>query len=221
MDDLPFKLMLYFILVGSLSVHEWAHAYMAYRLGDNTAERAGRLTLNPFAHIDVIGTVILPLFMLLASPGFAVIGWAKPVPFDPRNLKNRALGDILISMAGPASNLLICLGVSVIGGGVLRILPDVGPLFGFVIWINAILMLFNLIPIPPLDGSHVLKQVVRMREETYIRFAQWGFIMLLILINIPQFRHGLFIAIRFVFALFAILGGAIAGVAPESFFPSY
>lgn len=218
-NQLKHGLILYLILLGSLSVHEWAHAFAAHCLGDDTAAKQGRLTFNPLAHMDLFGTVLIPLAMILLSPGFAIIGWAKPVPFDPSNLRNRKWGDILISMAGPLSNLFICLLMALVGGVVLRFTPQAGDLLGMVIWINALLMVFNLLPIPPLDGSHVLKHLVRMSEETYIKFAQWGFVVLIVMINIPLFQVLIFKALSFVFAGFAVLGGSLAGVDPAVFIP--
>ena len=177
-------------LVVLLSFHEYAHAWMAHKCGDDTARMMGRMTINPIVHIDPIGTVFLPLMMLSLNPGFAIFGWAKPVPVNPANLTNRKRDDILISMAGPAMNVILAIvllavlrvaiempeGIS--GSAVVAQLPKIA-------FISMFLCLFNLIPVPPLDGSHVMRHVVGMSEETYRNIARFGFIIVLVVINIP------------------------------------
>jgi Zn-dependent protease len=144
------------VLVSSLTVHEAAHAWAADRLGDPTARRLGRLTLNPIAHIDPIGTLLFPI--LAAMTGLPLIGWAKPVPVDMRNLKAPRRDFALVAAAGPASNLLMAVaGAAVVapmtsgaGGSFVLAL-----LVGFVS-LNVLLALFNMLPVPPLDGGNVL-----------------------------------------------------------------
>ena len=204
-------IILYLILLGSLSVHEWAHAFVADKLGDYTPRSQGRVTLNPAAHIDLIGTVILPLVMILFNPGFAIFGWGKPVQINPRNFKQWKRDDILVSMAGPASNLVICLLAAVLGGIAMRFVPELYPLIKLVLLVNAILIVFNLVPIPPLDGSHVLKHAIGMSEETYMKLAAWGFVILLVLINLPPFRVVISNAMLVVTGTFARIASLIAG----------
>jgi Zn-dependent protease len=166
----------------AISVHESAHAWTANRCGDPTARMLGRISLNPIMHIDPVGTIVMPLIALVT--GFRVIGWAKPTPVDPRNFKNHVLDDILTSVAGPVSNFIVAggaLGVlfviaktSVEGHGLVQSMPFtfrggvaamggssfLVPLTLFMyelLFLNVILAVFNLIPIPPLDGSHVLR----------------------------------------------------------------
>ncbi|MEM1222201.1 MAG: site-2 protease family protein [Verrucomicrobiota bacterium] len=201
----------YLILLGSLSVHEWAHAYAADKLGDNTPRSQGRVTLNPVSHIDPLGTVAIPLIMILLNPGFAIFGWGKPVMVDPRNFKKLKRDDIIVSMAGPASNLAIGLITAVIGGLIMRFVPEFGDLVVRVIMVNAILIVFNLIPIPPLDGSHILKHAINMRDETYIKLSAYGFIILIVLINLPPFRIVMGTAIYFVTGAVAAIAQIIAG----------
>lgn len=180
--DLASGLLLYAILLISLTFHEFGHAWTALQCGDDTAQRLGRVTLNPVAHADLIGTVIFPLMQIFS--GVPLIGWAKPVPFDPRNLRHPRRDDILISGAGPAANLVL----AVIGAVLLRFLEAsipaaVGPLVAL-IRINVLLAVFNLIPITPLDGSWILYHVLpRDLASQYRAFgARWGFVVLLVLL---------------------------------------
>ena len=148
-------LFIYVIVIMSAVFHEYAHAWMAYYLGDPTAKNAGRLTLNPIAHIDPFGTVILPLLLMVTGGTF--IGYAKPVPFNPYNLRDQKYGPAKVAAAGPASNFLIAIIFSIILRSVA--LPNFWDLaVSFIIYINIILGLFNLIPVPPLDGSKLLKR---------------------------------------------------------------
>ena len=179
-------------LVALLSFHEFGHAWMAYKCGDDTARIMGRMTINPIVHIDPIGTVLIPLMILLFSPSFFIFGWAKPVPVNPNNYENRKRDDILISMAGPAMNVILAILLMAVYRLALELPIDVGAgaivhNLELVAFISMILCVFNLIPIPPLDGSHVMRHVVGMSEETYLKIAQYGFIILLIAINVfPQ-----------------------------------
>lgn len=188
------KLALFLILIGSLSVHEWAHAFTADKMGDPTPRGQGRLTLNPLSHIDLLGTVIIPLTMILFAPGFAILGWGRPVMIDPRNFKRPVMGDILTALAGPFSNLVLAALVAVIFGAWVGVSQDIAMgqkaagLGLNIIYLNVILAVFNLLPIPPLDGSHILKHIARMSELTFLRYAQWGSFILIILINISVFR---------------------------------
>lgn len=171
----------------ALTVHEFSHAMSAYYLGDRTAEHAGRLTLNPLAHIDLFGTVLLPLILILSSAGF-VFGWAKPVPVNYYNLKDQRWGPALVSLAGPAANLIFCI-VSIILFRLITQYSSLGPtnlLVNFVymlILVNLVLMIFNLIPIPPLDGSKLLFAVLPAKFDNFKEILERnGLIILLILI---------------------------------------
>lgn len=186
MSDLTTKLILYGVLLMSLTVHEWAHAYTAWKLGDSTAKSMGRVSFNPLVHIDPIGTVLLPLFMIFVGPGFAMIGWAKPVPVNSYYFKNRNNGDLLVTGAGPASNLVIYL---IMGMLAWFILPVGGMLAELVIYsmlMNFALAVFNMLPVPPLDGSHFLRVAIGMPYETFARLSRIGPVILIVLINIPQ-----------------------------------
>lgn len=176
------KLFEFAILVFALSIHEAAHAWMASQLGDPTARMLGRLTLNPIKHIDLFGTVIVPLAMLFIFPSGLLVGWAKPTPVTTRNFKNLRRDDILTTVAGPVSNFLAAVAATIIliilarlssssaamvrtlaggisGPGLSASSPAVPIvlILYFTVVLNLILAIFNLIPLPPLDGSHVLR----------------------------------------------------------------
>jgi len=163
------------VLIASLSFHEAAHAWTASKLGDPTARALGRLTLNPMAHIDPIGTLLFPL--LAMSTGAPLIGWAKPVPVDPRYLREPKRDFALIAAAGPISNLIL----AVCGAVLLLVAPSgivAGTLTLFV-WINVLLAVFNMVPIPPLDGGNVLIGVLPHEAGAAIaRLRPYGFLLL-------------------------------------------
>ena len=182
-------------LVLSLSVHEYAHAWSAARLGDDTASRAGRLTLNPLAHIDPIGTVLLPL---LGIP----FGWARPVPIDPTRFRRSirmSTGTMITASAGPLSNVLLAVLCTVGYGLAIRFAPEAAmpgsgtrELLLIMIQLNVALAVFNMIPIPPLDGSRVLEGLVPLRLrpawETFARFAP--FLLLFVFIGARYIMAG-------------------------------
>lgn len=177
-DDIMQRVMLVIPMILSLSVHEWAHAWSAWKLGDDTASREGRLTLNPTVHIDPIGTLLLPL---LGIP----FGWAKPVPVNPARFRRNVhmgTGMALTAAAGPISNLILSLGCAVTLGLLFRFAPELlqsqkAVMFLLLhgIQLNIGLAIFNLIPLPPLDGSRILDRFIpyRMREgwESFSRFS--------------------------------------------------
>ena len=150
------------ILIMSVVVHEVAHGYVADYLGDRTARYAGRLTVNPIPHLDLLGSIILPGLLVLSGAPF-LVGWAKPVPFNLSNIRNPRWGASLVAIAGPASNLLLVMIFSFLFwvGGNIGLSPDLLGIFGMVVTVNLVLMLFNLIPIPPLDGHHILFDFLR------------------------------------------------------------
>jgi len=201
----------------AIVLHEVSHGYVAYRLGDPTAKAHGRLTLNPLAHIDPIGTVLVPLVLVVLHSPF-LFGWAKPVPINPNYFRNPFRGMLYVAIAGPITNLALALGATAVGRLLLLAFPD--PLFFlsgtftanlmqaifflmeiFVIF-NIVLAVFNMIPIPPLDGSRVL---------TYFLPSEGRRVMILLE------RYGFLILIAFIFlgglnALFGLMGGIWNGL---------
>ncbi|HRH23413.1 MAG TPA: site-2 protease family protein [Candidatus Magasanikbacteria bacterium] len=142
------------VIIPSAIIHEYMHGWVADRLGDPTARYAGRLTLNPKSHVDLWGTIILPILLYLSTGGRFLFAYAKPVPYNPYNLKNQRTGPMMVALAGPASNLLLAFAFSI----VLRVLPisDMTLFLSIIVYANIGLAIFNLLPIPPLDGSKVL-----------------------------------------------------------------
>ena len=181
--DFPYLLeaaLMAVVLLFSVIIHEVAHGYVALLNGDPTARILGRITLNPVPHIDMVGTIILPLLLLMSHAGI-LFGWAKPVPVNPLNYRNYRWGEFAVSAAGPVSNLVLAAIFSV----VLRLgleNPGLMQLAYFGVSINIFLALFNLIPIPPLDGSHILALVLPPElARLYSHLQPVGFILILIL----------------------------------------
>ena len=177
-----FQLLFFFlIIIPSAIIHEYAHGWAADQMGDPTARHAGRLTLNPLAHIDLWGTIFMPVLLLLFSGGSLMFAYAKPVPYNPYNLSNRKWGPALVGIAGPAANLL----AAIFFGLLVRFLPASAftSLLAIIAYANILLMVFNLVPIPPLDGSKVLFAILpESMERLKINLERYGFIILLIFI---------------------------------------
>lgn len=181
-------LFLIIILIFSVIIHEIAHGSVAYYLGDPTAKYAGRLTLNPLKHLDPIGSVIVPIFLVIMAKvtgGGIIFGWAKPVPINPYNFKDQKYGSMKVALAGPASNLAIAL----FFGLILRFLPGLfvvqglALMFSYIVYINILLAIFNLLPIPPLDGSHILFAFLPSSARNIKIFLnQFGIFILLFII---------------------------------------
>ena len=172
------------VLIASVVVHEVAHGWQARREGDHTAEQLGRITLNPLPHLDPIGSIIIPL--VLAMSGGVVFGWAKPVPVNPANYRSYVAGDIRVSLAGIVANLGLAVLSTVLAGIVLQLTGGRGiasPIFqalDYAIFINLLLAFFNLIPIPPLDGSHVVAHLLPAEwAQRYRALGQYGLVIVM------------------------------------------
>jgi len=200
---MEFKLFLYIIIIFSAVLHEFFHGWTANYLGDPTAKYAGRLTLNPLKHLDMFGTVILPLFLLFFSGAF--IGWAKPVPYNPYNLRDQKWGSAKVAIAGPAANFSLALIFSL----VLRFLPAEGfPLIfyipvSWIVYTNILLGVFNLLPFPPLDGSTILMSFFPQKAELFFRIRAIGIFLALmtaiyILSPFAHLIYKLLVGIRFI-----------------------
>jgi Zn-dependent protease len=185
------------VLIFSIVLHEVAHGWVARQQGDNTAAMLGRLTLNPIPHIDPVGSLLVPA-MLSLLPGGLIFGWAKPVPINPRNFRNYKRGDILVSLAGVFVNFLLAIAFTIMMAGsewLLRLAPEMAGswlvlrgMAEYGIIINFVLMLFNLIPIPPLDGSHVFAYLLPTRlAYRYRQIGMGGTIIVFILLWVTGF----------------------------------
>jgi Zn-dependent protease len=181
------------VLLFSMVAHEYAHGYAALRQGDATALNLGRLTLNPIKHIDPVFTILMPALLLFASGGRVVFGGAKPVPVNPRNYRNYRRGDIIVSSAGVVTNIgiaVVCLALAVGFGMVGRALnvPFAAALQEMMvwgIWLNVLLAVLNLVPIPPLDGSHLLYHALPPGlGQRYRQFGRYGLAALMLLVFI-------------------------------------
>lgn len=181
------------VLLFSVIIHEIAHGSAALFLGDATAKKEGRLTLNPIKHIDLFGTIILPLLLVISGSSF-IFGWAKPVPINPYNFKDKdkKWGMLKVSLAGPLSNLAL----AIIFGLAIRFINLPASLFTFfsiIVYYNFLLAIFNLFPIPPLDGSHILFSFLPEKWNKIRNFIfQYGIVILILFLFLgPAFLYGI------------------------------
>lgn len=187
------------ILLFSVIIHECAHGYVAELWGDPTARMLGRLTLNPAPHIDLFGSILVPGLLVLSGSGI-VFGWAKPVPVTVENFRDRKWGDITVSLAGPASNVLLAIGfglvlfvaTAVAPGS--AIYPTLFTLCQYGILLNFVLAVFNLLPIPPLDGSHVVANLLPPQAAySYRSMGRYGLIFVFALLFVPGLLRTIFL----------------------------
>jgi Zn-dependent protease len=217
-------LLFYLCFIPVLTFHEFAHAWTSWKCGDDTAKDLGRVSLNPIVHMELVGTVILPLLAIYFSvmnPAVAgfIIGWGKPVPVNLNNLRNPRRDDTLIALAGPGMNLILaflCMAIAKIGfvmkasgnAQVGEILITTGVLL---VQVNLVLAFFNLLPIPPLDGSHVLWNALRLSYELYFRIMPYGIIIVILVLNYTSVRHYLgqavSISMYWLLQLYRVTGG--------------
>ncbi|MCK5536646.1 MAG: site-2 protease family protein [Bacteroidales bacterium] len=182
--DIQIMILSIIVLIYSAIIHEYMHGWMAERLGDDTAKNEGRLTLNPIPHIDINGSIILPAILIMSGAPF-LFGWAKPVPYNPNNLRDKIYGGAKVALAGPLANLIMAL----FFGMVLRAIFIFEPVFinqimitflVIIVQINLLLMVFNLLPIPPLDGSKVIMPFLPYHWKIrFLKMEQYGFFLVL------------------------------------------
>lgn len=193
------------VFLFSIIIHEVSHGLMAYRLGDPTAKNMGRLTFNPIKHLDLYGSIILPLMIFFLSGGKFIFGSAKPVPYNPYNLRDKRFGTLKVAIAGPGSNFLIALILGLIirffAGPIM--LLSFGKIFisliAFIVFVNLLLCLFNLLPFPPFDGSKILYDLFPKQGEAIMRMGIFGLFL------------GLIVAYYFLSPLTNLLFGLIVG----------
>src|SRR3989338_10301100 len=171
----------FLVIVPSAIIHEYAHGWVADMLGDPTARYAGRLTINPVPHIDLWGTILMPITLSVLTGGKFLFAYAKPVPYNPYNLKNQKWGPAMVAIAGPVANFLLAIAFA----AVIRFLPpsNFTAILSMIVYVNILLMVFNLVPIPPLDGSKVLYALLpdsAYKVKTFLE--RYGFIILLFFI---------------------------------------
>ena len=185
----------FLVIIPSAVIHEYAHGLAADMLGDPTARYAGRLTINPLAHIDWWGTILMPVTLYVLTGGRFLFAYAKPVPYNPYNLKNQKWGPAMVALAGPAANFLLALAFAIL----IRVLPfsNLTQILSIIVYANIMLLVFNLVPIPPLDGSKILYAV--LPQSAY---------------NVKVFldRYGFVILLFFVFFLFEFISPIINGL---------
>ncbi len=203
------------VLVMSVVVHEVSHGYAAYWLGDPTAKHAGRLNFNPVNHLDLFGSFIIPGMLMITGSPF-LFGWAKPVPFNPYNLRNQKWGPAIVGLAGPLSNLVM----AVVAGMLIRAAFVFGVVDGpllqvlaVVVFINILLMVFNMFPIPPLDGSKLLFAIIPISEHTKMTLERYGFVFLLIFLILFQDVFSLIML-----SVLKLVTSTVIGVGLDGFF---
>ncbi len=182
----------FLVIIPSAIIHEYAHGWVADMLGDPTARYAGRLTVNPMVHIDLWGTILMPIMLSIATGGAFMFAYAKPVPYNPYNLKDQKWGPVMVALAGPAANLLLAVAFAI----VVRALPisNFTEILATIVYANVMLTVFNLVPIPPLDGSKLLYALLPNSASNIKNFLD---------------RYGFMILLFFVFFLFELISPII------------
>jgi len=214
-------LIIFIVLVASIALHEWGHAFVADWLGDVTPRSEGRVTLNPLSHLDLIGSIVFPILnIFVLGAGLPFIAWGRPVVTNPSNFRNRWRDDILISLAGPATNLLVALVAILVGCAVASAQPRFGELVKNLVVMNVGLAVFNLLPVPPLDGASVFRRVVGMSEETYLSVSRWSWLIILVVLNLGLTRHLIALMVSEACVPYALLCSRISPTAFSIIFQS-
>jgi Zn-dependent protease len=207
--DIVYIAQTFLCLLVVITFHEAAHAYVAWKCGDDTAKLLGRISLNPVVHMELIGTVVLPLLAMgLSAAGSGVggfiLGWGKPVPVNPSRLNHRLRDGMWVALAGPAMNLVLTVFVLALAKIVLLAgFPRGSEALLQLGYVSLILGFFNLIPVPPLDGSHVLRYLFKIPDEIYYKVVPYGFIIVIVLLNFTPIRRVLGAVTAGTFALIA------------------
>lgn len=207
-------LIFYILIVASLCLRAYAQAWMASRLGDPTPAQTGRLTLNPLPHMDMLGSVVLPLlFIFILQPALAqlnfFLAWAKPVPVNPANFAHPWRGFLYTQLANPIMSLALCLLAALAGAVAMHFDPNLGSIFLSAIFLNACLFVIDFLPVPPLPGGMLLRHFGLLSEEAYWQVSRWGGIALLIAFQIPFVQKLIIVAISLVALPFMLLMHAI------------
>ena len=204
--DFPRLILTFTIFIIFATFHEYAHGWMANRRGDPTAKRSGRLSLNPIVHIDLFMTIILPAMLLIFSGGRFAIGAAKPVPVNPFWLRNPKRDMIWVGLAGPATNVAWALVlIMIMKSGLLSPTSPIYLLLFICMYINIILLVFNMIPIPPLDGSRVIEGLLPDKyANEYSKLKPYGFMILMLLVFLGIFRRIFIVVLYLIMNAFAL-----------------
>jgi Zn-dependent protease len=212
-------LIIFILLVVSIIFHEWGHAIAADLLGDDTPRSQGRVTLDPRSHLDLVGTVLIPLINIFVfRGGFNFIGWGKPVMTNPSNYANRQRDDILVSLAGPVANLLVALAAVLALSPMVASHPRFGELVYGLVVMNVGLAIFNMIPVPPLDGAILLRRAFGMSEAAYFGIARWSGVILLVAINLSVTRRAIWFLVGHACIPYALLCNWISPAACRMIF---
>jgi len=203
-------LIIFILLAISVVFHDWAQAMTAHLLGDDTPKADGRVSLNPLAHMDLFGTVVFPfVYIFLFGANLLVFGYGRPIRINSANFRNRRRDELLVVLSGPAMNLVLAFVAVLLGSFVVVSYPVFIELVQALVVMNVGLAVFNLLPIPPLDGGWALKIVAGMSEETYLLISRWSWLLMLLLYRIPLVQEIIGLLIGLALRPFGLLCNAI------------
>jgi Zn-dependent protease len=215
------SLILFLLLVASICVHEWGHALAADLLGDDTPRNDGRLTLNPLAHIDPVGTILVPFLNIFVFGGsFVFLGWGKPVRTNPARYRRRWRDDVLVTLAGPAANLVLALASVTVGALLVTRQPRLAELVNGLVIMNVGLAVFNMLPVPPLDGAVFMRRMAGMTEEAYLNLGRWSGLILVAVLYFGVTRRLIERAVGEACLPYLMVCRAISPAASELIFPT-